>query len=127
MVLAAQRVLESGVVVGVVALGPGLGGVVAYALPLGQSVGGGGVAGLVCGVGVLVGGALVVPGLFQGLLEVLPGHPGRPATDPAADVAGQPVLLVVVLVLGEGGAGGVPGEGGVRRRPARPRLGVDDG
>ncbi|MFE0462774.1 transposase family protein [Kitasatospora sp. NPDC058965] len=125
--LAAQRVLESGVVVGVVALGPGLGGVVAQALPLGQGVGRGGEGGLVPGVGVPIRVALLDPGLFQGLLEVLPGHPGRPATDPAADAAEQPVLLVVGLVLGEGGAGGVPGEGGVQRRAGRPRLGVDDG
>lgn len=40
--LAAQRVLEGGVVVGVVALGPGIGGVVVDALPLGQGVGCGG-------------------------------------------------------------------------------------
>ncbi|MFJ9612045.1 hypothetical protein ACIRS1_37505 [Kitasatospora sp. NPDC101176] len=64
---------------------------------------------------------------MQGLLEVLPGHPGRPAADPAADAVEQPVLLVVVLVLGEEGASRVLGEGGMQRRAGLPRLGVDDG
>ncbi|MBP0451210.1 hypothetical protein J5Y04_16915 [Kitasatospora sp. RG8] len=55
----AQRVLEGGVVVGVVALRTGLGRVVTHALPLGQGGGRGGNARLVPGVGVPVGGAEV--------------------------------------------------------------------
>ncbi|MFI5649003.1 hypothetical protein [Kitasatospora sp. NPDC051705] len=81
---------------------------------------------LVAGVGVPVGGALVLPGPVQGLLEVLQGHPGRPAADPAADAAEQPVLLVVLL-QGVLGVVGVLGEGGMQRRAGLPRLSVDNG
>ncbi|MFD8754648.1 hypothetical protein ACFV0O_27230, partial [Kitasatospora sp. NPDC059577] len=37
------------------------------------------VGGLVSGVGVRVGGALVVPGVVEGLLDGLRGRPGRPS------------------------------------------------
>ncbi|GGV07861.1 hypothetical protein GCM10010502_73650 [Kitasatospora aureofaciens] len=78
------------------------------------------------GVGVPVGAAFLELGLFQGLLDVLQGHSGGPAADPAEEVAEQSVLLAVglVLLLGQVSGGWVLGEGGVQRRAGLPRLGV---
>ncbi|MGK4578473.1 hypothetical protein [Kitasatospora sp. HPMI-4] len=53
---------------------------------------------------------------MQRLLGVLQGHPGRPAADPATDIAEQPVLPAAELTLNVparrrgGGVGGMLGE-----------------
>ncbi|WP_327072160.1 hypothetical protein OG196_00585 [Kitasatospora purpeofusca] len=92
MALTARRVLQGGVVVGVVARRTGGGHVVVQALPLCEGVGSSGTGGFVTGVGVPVGSALVGPGPVEGLLDPVQGRPGVQAAkaNQTGHIAEQP-------------------------------------